>query len=104
MTISADDYPPRPDDMAMLCRDRIADLEVQRASATRQERRPINKHLHACRELLAFATTRAGYTGVVDPKSARFVGAGRGALVIKQTAERSRATSRRLPALRVAAP
>lgn len=65
--VSADDYPSGPWGLARLCEDRMAELEEQRkACRTREERRPINQHLHTLRGLLRFAKSRAGYREPVD--------------------------------------
>lgn len=55
-------YPPGPNGMARFCEDRIAEmLEQREACRTREERKPINQHLHTVRDLLRFAKSRAGY-------------------------------------------
>jgi hypothetical protein len=60
--VDRNDYPPGPNGLALLCADRIAELEQERAiAATRDEKRAINKHLHLCRDMLRWCKTRAGY-------------------------------------------
>jgi len=56
-----DDYPQGPNGMARACEDQIAELEAQKLTVPRSQRRPINQRLHAIRELLAWCKTRAGY-------------------------------------------
>lgn len=65
--INQDDYPSGPDGAALLCVDRLKELESWKAEAkTRAERSTINKQMHSVRMLLAWCKTRAGYTGAVD--------------------------------------
>lgn len=57
-----DDYPRGPAGMARYLEDRLEELEGKKCEArTRAERRPINKHLHRCRDLLRWCKSRAGY-------------------------------------------
>ena len=60
--IDPDDYPSGPTGMARYLEARIDELEGhKRECRNRHERRPINKQLHTCRDLLRFAQSRAGY-------------------------------------------
>jgi hypothetical protein len=57
-----DKYPPGPNGLARLCEDRIAELEAAKAACrSREERRPINQHLHTLRDMLRWCRSRAGY-------------------------------------------
>lgn len=61
-TIDPDDYPRGPNGMALLIEDRIAELEGRKAECrSKQERRPINQHLHTLRGMLSWCKSRAGY-------------------------------------------
>lgn len=60
--IDPDDFPSGPTGMAKYLEARIDELEGQRQDARdRHERRPINKQLHACRDMLRWCKSRAGY-------------------------------------------
>lgn len=60
--IDKDDYPNGPTGMARYLEDRIEELEGQKCdAASGADRRPINKQLHACRNLLKWVKSRAGY-------------------------------------------
>lgn len=56
-----EDYPQGPTGMARACEDQIAELEAQKLTVPRSQRRPINQRLHAIRDLLAWCKTRADY-------------------------------------------
>lgn len=56
-----------PNAMARTIEARIAELEAEKAACrTREERRPINQHLHMLRDLLAWCKTRAGYVSAPE--------------------------------------
>lgn len=56
--------PGGPTAMAAHLEDKITELNAQREVATsRAERSSLNKHLHSCKDLLAWCKTRAGYRG-----------------------------------------
>lgn len=60
--VDKDDFPRGPTGMARYLEARIDELEGQRLDAgDRHERRPINKALHACRDMLRWCKSRAGY-------------------------------------------
>lgn len=61
-------YPQGPNGMAQACEDTIAELEAQRLTVARSERRAINQRLHTIRELLAWSKTRAGYSNGRDAR------------------------------------
>lgn len=61
-SLDVDAYDPGPNGLARLCEDRIAELKASLAQCrTRDERKPINKHLHTLRHMLRWCRTRAGY-------------------------------------------
>jgi hypothetical protein len=71
-----EDYPPGPTGLAAMCRDKITELEAERETLPRSERKAINLRLQSCLMLLRFATTRAGYvTAATALKSAPEPGA-----------------------------
>lgn len=60
--LNADDYPSGPNGMALVLRDRIAELEQAKGEcANKAERREINQALHAQRDLLRWVKTRVSY-------------------------------------------
>ena len=66
--------PRGPNGMARDLEARIAALEAARAECrTRAERKPVNKQLHLCRDLLRWVKSRAGYeptphdVGLLEP-------------------------------------
>lgn len=59
------DVPLGPGGMARECRARIAELEAERTKLPHGQRGAINGRLRMLRQILRFATTRAGYTGDV---------------------------------------
>lgn len=61
-SIDPDDYELGPTGLARFLEDRIEELEAQKCeAATKADRRPINRQLHRCRDLLRWAKSRAGY-------------------------------------------
>lgn len=56
-----EDYPSGPTGAAMHCLDKMADLEAEKATATPERRKAINKHLHTLRHLMRFYKSRAGF-------------------------------------------
>lgn len=52
-----------PNAMADFMEDQIVDItsQLEGGGLTREERRPLNKRLHYCRQMLAWCKTRAGY-------------------------------------------
>lgn len=60
--VDPDDFPRGPTGMARYLEARIDELEGQRLDTRdRHERRPINKQLHACRDMLRWCMSREGY-------------------------------------------
>lgn len=66
--------PDGPNAWALRLEGKIADLEVRRAKCrTMAARRPINRQLHALRDLLKWCKSRAGYVetpqdlGLLEP-------------------------------------
>lgn len=61
-SINQDDYPLGPTGMARFLEDRIEELESQKCeAASRADRRPINKQMLVCRDLLKWVKSRDGY-------------------------------------------
>lgn len=60
--VDPDDFPSGPTGMARYLEARIDELEGRKIDGRcREERRPINKQIHACRGMLRRCKTRAGY-------------------------------------------
>ena len=60
-----------PNSMADFMEDQITDItsRLESGELTRAERKPLNKRLHYCRQMLAWCKTRAGYVPPVDTKA-----------------------------------
>ena len=54
--------PSGPNALAAKCEHHIAELEAERLTASKVERRVINQRLHLLRDWLTWCKTRAGYS------------------------------------------